>query len=171
MYYVQAEREKRRLEQLERKQLNKQLLEEEEGEIGGKSGPSKVTQAEIEAAQRREREMQSAARASALPKGVSEATPMEENPNQLLRQRQLEGEIDARTIDEALTVLSEAKVPVDVHPEKRMKAAYVVFEEREMPRLKAENPNLRMSQLKQMLKKDWMKSPENPMNQHLSGTS
>jgi len=51
------------------------------------------------------------------------------------------------------------------HPEKRLKAAYAAFEEKELPRLKAENPNLRQSQVKQMLRKDWMKSPENPMNQ------
>lgn len=156
---------------MERKQANKELLAEEESKLKGRSTASKVTRAEIEATQRREREMQSAAAASALPKGVSEATPLEENPNQLLRQRQLEGEVDARSVEEAIAVLSEATVSVDKHPEKRMKAAYLAFEERELPRLKAENPNLRLSQLKQMLRKDWMKSPENPMNQHLSSTS
>lgn len=46
-----------------------------------------------------------------------------------------------------------------------MKAAYAAFEEKNLPRVKAENPNLRLSQLKQMLKKEWMKSPENPMVQ------
>lgn len=51
------------------------------------------------------------------------------------------------------------------HPEKRMKAAYLQFEEQNLPVLKKENPNLRLSQLKQMLKKDWMKSPDNPVNQ------
>lgn len=55
--------------------------------------------------------------------------------------------------------------PKDMHPERRVKAAYAAFEEVNLPRLKAENPNLRLSQLKQMLKKDWMKSPENPLNQ------
>jgi hypothetical protein len=54
---------------------------------------------------------------------------------------------------------------LDHHPEKRVKAAYAAFEERMLPQLKAENPNLRLSQLKQMLRKDWMKSPENPLNQ------
>ena len=147
------------------------VVEEEEKKVGGKSGASKVTRAEIAEAQRRERELQSAAAASALPKGVTEATPLEENPNLLLRQRELEGEVAARTMDEAIGVLTEAKPPVDMHPEKRMKAAYAAFEERELPRLKAENPNLRLSQLKQMLRKDWMKSPENPMNEHLSLTS
>ena len=50
-----------------------------------------------------------------------------------------------------------------------MKAAYAAFEERELPRLKAENPNLRMSQVKQLVRKEWMKSPDNPMNKpHLA---
>ena len=54
------------------------------------------------------------------------------------------------------------------HPEKRMKAAYAAYEERQLPLLKKENPNMRLSQLKQMLKKDWMKAPENPMNQRIA---
>ena len=32
---------------------------------------------------------------------------------------------------------------------------------------KEQNPTLRLSQLKQILKKEWMKSPENPLNQKL----
>ena len=54
---------------------------------------------------------------------------------------------------------------VDKHPEKRVKAAFTEYEQRNLPILKQENPNLRLSQLKQMLKKDWMKSPDNPLNQ------
>lgn len=54
---------------------------------------------------------------------------------------------------------------LDRHPERRMKAAFLTFEEVNLPRLKQENPNMRLSQLKQLLKKEWMKSPENPMNQ------
>ncbi len=61
--------------------------------------------------------------------------------------------------------LSGQNAKVDKHPEKRVKAAYNAYEEQNLPRLKAENPNMRLSQLKQMLKKDWMKSPENPLNQ------
>lgn len=53
----------------------------------------------------------------------------------------------------------------DKHPEKRMKAAYSSFEEVNLPRLKIENPSLRHTQLKQILFKEWQKSPENPMNQ------
>ena len=62
-------------------------------------------------------------------------------------------------------VCSTRDPELDKHPEKRVKAAYTKYEETNLPRLKAENPNMRLSQLKQMLKKDWQKSPENPLNQ------
>ena len=78
------------------------------------------------------------------------------------------GVAEARTIEDAITVLKlkeDDSSSVDKHPEKRMKAAYAAFEEENLPRLKEENPNLRLSQLKQMLRKEWMKSPSNPMNQ------
>lgn len=45
-----------------------------------------------------------------------------------------------------------------------MKAAYKAFEAENLPRIKAENPTLRMSQWKQILIKEWNKSPQNPMN-------
>ena len=57
---------------------------------------------------------------------------------------------------------------LEKHPERRMKAAYKAFEAIHLPRLKAENPNLRMSQFRQMLKKDWSRSPDNPLNQRTS---
>ena len=46
-----------------------------------------------------------------------------------------------------------------------LKAAYAAFEEREMPRLKEENPGLKLSQYKERVQKAWEKSPENPANQ------
>lgn len=45
-----------------------------------------------------------------------------------------------------------------------MRAAFMEFEEQNLERLKKENPNMRLSQIKQMLKKEWQKSPKNPMN-------
>ncbi|KAK2164835.1 hypothetical protein LSH36_58g11026 [Paralvinella palmiformis] len=90
--------------------------------------------------------------------------PLEENIN-----RVVDAEGEARSVDDAISLLSIKEPELDKHPERRMKAAFQEYEEKNLPRLKAENPNLRLSQLKQMLKKDWMKSPENPMNQrHLA---
>lgn len=45
-----------------------------------------------------------------------------------------------------------------------MKAAYLAFEEHRLKTLKEENPGLRLSQLKQIIFKEWQKSPENPLN-------
>ena len=105
--------------------------------------------------------------ATALPRGVEVALPtLEANPNHLLRDKMARGELEARTVEEAIDVLSVSQASaVDKNPEKRQKAAYAAFEEREMPRLKAENPNLRQSQVKQLIRKSWLKSPENPLNQ------
>lgn len=68
----------------------------------------------------------------------------------------------------SLLVSSTGPEDVDHHPERRMKAAFAAYEEANMPRLKKENPNMRLSQLKQQLKKEWMKSPENPLNQRFA---
>lgn len=131
--------------------------------MGGKPGASvKKTRAEIAS----DLETKRASEAAACTKKTPENPLLQLNPNHELRRRQQEGEVDARTVDEAIAVLSVSKEAVDKHPEKRMKAAYTAFEERELPRLKAENPNLRLSQVKQLLRKEWMKSPDNPMNQH-----
>lgn len=46
-----------------------------------------------------------------------------------------------------------------------MKAAYTAYEDKRLAELKEENPTLRMSQLKQMIFKEWQKSPDNPLNQ------
>lgn len=53
----------------------------------------------------------------------------------------------------------------DKHPERRRKAAYRAFEEREMDRIRAEEPGLKRSQIRDRIFKLWQRSPENPMNQ------
>ena len=161
----QADKERKKQEQQDRKHTAKLLLEEEEAKIGGKSRQTaKVTRAQIieaEEQQRREKERQGA---TSLPRGVVSGPSLEPNPNHLLRARMESGEMDARTVEEAIDILSVSQEQTDRHPERRIKAAYAEFEERELTRLKAENPNMRLSQIKQLLKKEWMKSPDNPMN-------
>lgn len=125
----------------------------------GKQRVEKVTQAAIASAQL----------STAPPKGRTDVTvnpvPLEENPNRAVAEYlAAEGGIEARSVEDAITILRSKEPDVERHPERRLKAAYSVFEERNLPKLKVENPTLRMSQLKQILKKDWLKSPENPMN-------
>lgn len=57
-----------------------------------------------------------------------------------------------------------AELATDKHPEKRLKAAFKAFAAANMARIKAENPSQRLSQWKQILFKEWQKSPDNPLN-------
>lgn len=54
---------------------------------------------------------------------------------------------------------------IDRHPERRAKAAFAAYEARELPILRKENPGLRLTQVKEILWKQWQKSEENPFNQ------
>jgi len=155
------EKEKKRLEQLERKKELQQLHDEEMSSIKGCKQPqaSKVTRATIQANQEK---IEAEAKAAKLQTQLSHTeVPLEENTNRL------EAEGEARTVEDAIAVLSvkDSSSAVDMHPEKRVKAAYAAFEEIRLPVLKKENPNMRLSQLKQILKKEWQKSPDNPLNQ------
>lgn len=66
---------------------------------------------------------------------------------------------------EAVSALAAAlgAVKIDAHPEKRMKALHAAFEERRMRELASEKPGLKRSQYKEMIFREWQKSPENPL--------
>ena len=44
-------------------------------------------------------------------------------------------------------------------------ARYSAFEEKMLPHAREENPTLKLSQIKELIWKQWQKSPENPINQ------
>lgn len=161
-------KEKKRLELLERKKENQRLLDEESSKMKGKSqkeagSGGKVTRAQIEETLRNEQQQEDQ---QLKPKEKSHLeTPLEENVNRVIPE---EGTVEARTIEDAIAVLSMGPEDLDRHPERRMKAAFAAYEEANMPRLKQENPNMRLSQLKQQLKKEWTKAPENPLNQRFA---
>jgi len=164
------DKEKRRMDLLERKKENQRLLDEENARLKGRAQKEaqlggKVTRAQIEETLQQEQEQQQQQQ-QLKPKEKSHLdTPLEENVNRIIPE---EGTEEARTIEDAIAVLSTGPEELDRHPERRMKAAFASYEEANMPRLKKENPNMRLSQLKQQLKKEWMKSPENPLNQRFA---
>lgn len=55
--------------------------------------------------------------------------------------------------------------PTEKHPERRLKAAYLAYEEKMLPQLRKEYPGMRHSQLTQMIFKSFQTAPENPKNQ------
>ncbi|KAK0627204.1 hypothetical protein B0T14DRAFT_512080 [Immersiella caudata] len=78
----------------------------------------------------------------------------------------------ATNIDDALDALglgesSGGLDKIDRHPERRRKAAYAAFEERRLQEMDADGTGagLRLNQRKERIRKEFEKSPENPMNQ------
>ncbi|KRZ89591.1 Coiled-coil domain-containing protein [Trichinella sp. T8] len=172
------DRERKKQEIAQRKQENRLLLEKEMEQLKGKcTTATKVTRASIAAFQEKEKKklpnkgkivilfrigyyVMQIIYNLAENKCVT-LNDLEKNVNHLT----VEGE-EARTVDDAIMILNDKMTKVDLHPEKRMRAAFAAFQERNLPLLKKENPTLRQSQLMQMLKKEWQKSAENPMNQN-----
>jgi len=166
--------ERKRLEAVQKKKERDELMAAEDAQdqaiAAKKSGgsASKMTRAQIRAeAEKREAAARGAAQAKAANKAVVTShldQPLQENLNRVEPEA-----VTATNVDDAIAALSvKDEIEVDKHPEKRMKAAYEAFEKERLPQLKAENVNLRLSQLKQMLRKEWMKSPDNPLNQRLA---
>ncbi|KAI0713672.1 hypothetical protein C8Q76DRAFT_693508 [Earliella scabrosa] len=72
-------------------------------------------------------------------------------------------EVVTAKMDKA-TVGSKA-AELERHPERRFKAAFEAYKERELPNIRADHPGLRLQQYHELLYKQFQKSPENPFNQ------
>jgi len=159
------EEEKKRAALLRKKQ-NQELVENETKELAkqfvGKPVGAKITRQEIQQQKHNEKILKEREEAQ-----KQKEPPLEENTNRILAEEESDPDrISARSVDEAIGKLS-VEISVDKHPEKRMKAAYLAYESTNLPILKQENPSLKLSQLKEMLWKQWQKAPENPMNQEI----
>lgn len=209
---LKGDKEKKRLDLLERKKENQRLLDEESARIKGRSQKElmcggKVTRAQIEEAlqaeQLKQEQLEIRPKGQSIPDNSAVKHHLSlfkikfyshrndppgdssggEHQQNCSRWRNRGGENSRRCHrrSEVLLLLSfstswkhlvimnsvssTGPEDQDHHPERRMKAAFAAYEEANMPRLKKENPNMRLSQLKQQLKKEWMKAPENPLNQ------
>ncbi|KAL5533723.1 hypothetical protein ACEPAG_183 [Sanghuangporus baumii] len=93
-------------------------------------------------------------------------------------QREIES-FAASNVDDAIAMLEvvnakqdkasvgQAAAGLEKHPERRFKAAFEAYQERELPNLRKDHPGLRLNQYKELLFKQFQKSPENPFNQTL----
>ncbi|XP_064535576.1 coiled-coil domain-containing protein 124 [Drosophila montana] len=159
------EEEKKRAEAARRKAESKALLDQELSSINTqrKQPLAKINRQQIiEELEKKQRVMEAINEANKplAPRVVLQHNTIEENLNRSLADANV-----ATNVDQALAVLNVKDNDDDKHPEKRMRAAYKTFEANNLQRIKAENPSLRMSQWKQLLMKEWNKSPENPFNQ------
>ncbi|XP_075145605.1 coiled-coil domain-containing protein 124 [Haematobia irritans] len=158
------EEERKRAEAAKRKAEAKALLDKEMDSIKtqGKQPLAKINRQQVlEEMEKKQRALEAMSAAKQTNNRVVVQTNyIEENLNRSMADVEV-----ASTVDEALAVLSVKDEEEDKHPEKRMRAAYKAFEAANMPRIKAENPSMRLSQWKQILMKEWNKSPDNPFNQ------
>ncbi|KAJ8533716.1 hypothetical protein K7X08_007040 [Anisodus acutangulus] len=84
----------------------------------------------------------------------------------LLTNTNRDDSIVASTVEDAIASLVVSdNLPVDKHPEKKLKASFKAFEEAELRRLKEEKPGLTHTQYKDLIWKLRKKSPDNPLNQ------
>eukprot|EP00244_Chara_vulgaris_P002590 TRINITY_DN14613_c0_g1_i4.p1 TRINITY_DN14613_c0_g1~~TRINITY_DN14613_c0_g1_i4.p1 ORF type:complete len:233 (+),score=89.42 TRINITY_DN14613_c0_g1_i4:454-1152(+) len=169
----------KRAEQAAKRAEAKALAEKEEKEMEkyGKKPAQKVNQVaglvpKVTAAdlakQREEEHKETEAKAEAVKAKEKRMTAEKDYDNMVLQANtnRIESLIDARSVDEALSQMTVGDdVAADRHPERRLKAAFKLFEDAELPRLKVERPGLTLTQYKDLLWKMWKKSPANPMNQ------
>lgn len=142
------EKEKKKIDQIEKKREAQLLLETELSEIKTTHINQKITRHQLM------KELDTPSNLKPQPI-LDEESSIEENLNRLTMHDE-----EARTVDEALNMLNPTQKLLDKHPEKRLKAAYTAFEAENLPRLRLENPSMRLSQVKQLMNKEWMKSPD-----------
>ena len=171
MQRKQAQEQKRLNNLNKKKELNELYKAEEESlkKVAKPSSslPKKVTRSDIDKAKQKEQLQKSlqSEKDKLKKKNITVQNDIvTENANQVVANSFSEGDLEARTIEDAISVLSTSN-DLEKHPERRMKAAFKKYEEEQLPLVKAENPGMRKSQLKQMIFKQWQKSPENPFNQ------
>jgi len=165
------EKEEKRKAELARKAENARLLAEEEA-----SASAKVKAAPKAGAKKsKDKDTKPAgpgAIAAGGPSMASDRDDKEDSP----KDSKIES-YSATGLDNALELLDVVTAKMDKasvgqqaagiekHPERRFKAAYEAYKERELPRLKEEHPGLRLQQYQDLMYKDFQKSPENPFNQ------
>ncbi|GAB4853109.1 hypothetical protein Ancab_017293 [Ancistrocladus abbreviatus] len=158
--------EARRLAELEDKDLEKSLKKPDKKANRVSVPVPKVTESELR--RRKEDEQAGLQRKADESKKKQSRTAEEEEYERMVlvtNTNRDDSIIEAHTVEEAIAQMSVSEgLPVDKHPERRLRAAFKAFEDAELPRLKEEKPGLTHTQYKDMIWKLWKKSPDNPLN-------
>ncbi|KAI5899131.1 DUF1014-domain-containing protein [Schizophyllum commune H4-8] len=166
-----VDKEEKRKAELARKAENARLLAEEESSVAAKPKPAPKAGAKKAAAKPKP------AGPGAIAAGGGLAAAAEPEPKKADAPPEEPESYTATGLDNALDLLEVVTAKMDKasvgsqaaglerHPERRFKAAFEAYKERELPNLKKEHPGLRMQQMQDILYKQFQKSPENPFNQ------
>jgi len=133
------------------------------GSTGKAAAAAKAGKAGSSSSSKTDKSIFNAANSAAKSKGIVEdASLLMENNNRA------EDVLDGRGLDQALDAISMATGKEGQGAEvgtKNIKAAYMAWEEVQLPIMKEEHPGLKRSQYKDRLSQLWRKAPENPINQ------
>jgi hypothetical protein len=155
-----------------RKAANKAALAEEEASLGAAKKPSNKDKAGKK-------------KAASVPAGPGAIAAQEASSSKAAEPSpEVEEEIEnvtesfaATGIDDALDLLTtitaksdkasvgQQAAGIERHPERRFKAAFEAYLERELPNAKIDHPGLRLNQYRDLIFKQFQKAPENPFNQ------
>ena len=72
--------------------------------------------------------------------------------------------LEAEGLNEAVEKMELSGKEGDLHPERRMKKAWAVYQEKNLERERKDNPSLNRHKLVQLMWEQFKKSPQNPMN-------
>eukprot|EP00053_Salpingoeca_punica_P004471 m.49308 g.49308 ORF g.49308 m.49308 type:complete len:213 (-) comp12809_c0_seq1:361-999(-) len=158
----QAEKLKKQQELAARKAEVKLLESKETADLDKRdkqASRAKVTQAEINENRRRSEviALEEAARISQAQRRLTVQEELTENPNQISLD---ENEEEARGVAEAIELLSPGSFKME-----KQKSLFAQFSEEMTPQIQAENPGLKLSQVRERVKRAWSRSPANPANQ------
>ncbi|KAH8110620.1 DUF1014-domain-containing protein [Phellopilus nigrolimitatus] len=168
---AKEDKEAKRKEALALKAERERILAMEEAAIPSKPKPVQKAGAKKKAVDTRP----AGPGAIAAGGGIASATA-ESGPDE--RPKEIEA-FSATGIDDALDLMEVVNAKKDKasvgqqaaglekHPERRFKAAFEAYQERELPNIKNDHPGLRLNQYKDLLFKQFQKSSENPFNQTL----
>ncbi|GJE88073.1 DUF1014 domain-containing protein [Phanerochaete sordida] len=168
------DKEEKRKAELARKAENARLLAEEESSAPAKKAAPPKAGAKKAAAKAAPKATPKPAGPGAIAAGGglgSSVTDTADGPKEEPESFSATGIDNAIDLLETVTAkmdkasVGQRAANIEQHPERRFKAAFEAYKERELPNLKIERPGLRLQQYQEVLYKQFQKSPENPFNQ------
>jgi len=166
------EREVKRKAELARKAANQKLLAEEEASASAKKASPKPGAKKAGSKPAGPGAIAADGQVALAPAASAESSSKDGGSEpQALESFSATGIDNALDLAEVITAkmdkasIGNQAATIEKHPERRFKAAYNAYVERELPIIRAEQPGLRLQQYKDLLFKQFQKSPENPFNQ------
>ncbi|KAI6037036.1 hypothetical protein BKA83DRAFT_4171110 [Pisolithus microcarpus] len=162
------DKEEKRRAELARKAENARLLAEEEASLPSKAKPAPKAGTKKSAKDVKPAGPGAIAAGDGLGSGKEKEREAEPGEPETLAATGIDNALDLLEVVTAKmdkASVGQQAAGIERHPERRYKAAFDAYKERELPKVKEDHPGLRLQQYQDILYKQFQKSPENPFNQ------